>query len=335
MLPKARASTGTVPNSLFRVSRNPRARLPIFHSVPLLGSSLRSPPVHPSHCLSSLVQKHLPKTGTTLYGWQSGRTTLQDSFDCLFVPYSFWKPRALNPPPSPHPPLSNDYQTPRQQLIGRTVDVEATRRLEAEMDAAADSGSAGSPARAGGAGAGAGKGKPPQSPVRANGQRGGKGGDGGGGASTAPIAGGGEGGGANGDGEVSKQERERWQTDRQTDGDRCLTDMAHVERESGPGNDAEFLLADHPRRFVSQSNGTNTSGVCYSCVRAGRRGCADPARTAAHAEKSTAPHTLCPVFDHVAAFFLVLPLLFLVLAANRTSLRVAETGRYIDGTWTA
>lgn len=88
------------------------------------------------------------------------------------------------------------------QLVGRTVDEEATRRLEAEMDAAADN--AGSPARAGGAGTG--KGKPAeQSPLKANGQqkqqqqqRGGKGGEGGG-ASAAPIA---EGAGAKGNGEV-------------------------------------------------------------------------------------------------------------------------------------
>ncbi|CAM9575861.1 unnamed protein product [Ectocarpus sp. 6 AP-2014] len=79
-------------------------------------------------------------------------------------------------------------------LIGRTVDLEATRRLEAEMDAAVDS--AGSPARAGAGGNG--KGKAALSPP-ANGQpqRGGKG------AAASPAVPGGsgesEGGAANGE----------------------------------------------------------------------------------------------------------------------------------------
>ncbi|CAM9858753.1 unnamed protein product, partial [Ectocarpus sp. 8 AP-2014] len=57
-------------------------------------------------------------------------------------------------------------------LIGRTVDLEATRRLEAEMDAAVDS--AGSPARAGAGGNGKGK-AAPSPPANGQPQQGGKG----------------------------------------------------------------------------------------------------------------------------------------------------------------
>lgn len=111
----------------------------------------------------------------------------------------------------PPPPEQRTAVARNKQLVGRTVDVEATRQLEAEMDIAADNGSGGSPARAGGGGA-AGKGKSPSSPTgRANGQHQRRGSSGGKGidasAAAAPVAGveGGAGGGANGNGgEVSE-----------------------------------------------------------------------------------------------------------------------------------
>ncbi|CAN0007770.1 unnamed protein product [Pylaiella littoralis] len=104
-------------------------------------------------------------------------------------------------------------------LVGRTVDVEETRRLRAEMDTAADNARANSPAKAGGGGKGKGKeGKSPHTVNRwqqqqqqqqqgANGVAG----------AAAPIAGGerGEGGagGENGDARGGDETVYRWHVD--------------------------------------------------------------------------------------------------------------------------
>eukprot|EP00903_Cladosiphon_okamuranus_P016631 g15339.t1 len=153
-------------------------------------------------------------------------------------------------------------------LLGRTVDVEATRRLEAEMDAAADSGGgAGSPARAGGAG----KGKPPPSPGKANGQRGGKGGDG---ASAAPIAGGGEGVDREGSGDGTVY---RWHVDNLMGGRKdmdvvplmqegIVTDWDLMEKvwEHAASTRLNVKLSDHPVLISEKPFNSSKDRMKYS-----------------------------------------------------------------------